>query len=100
METSHRSEDDGYRVDLIWMDPPPTNMTGRSMTGRNAAYLRELQSRPGEWALVNAGHDTWNHPLRASLARSGCDTATRTVVGANDVRTYDTYARWPEEAQS
>lgn len=69
---------------LRWEEPGAPNKWKR--------YVSELQSRPGEWALIAEGVTGLEAESgRTSLWRYGCQVSRRKVDGKG----YSIYARWP-----
>lgn len=74
---------------IEWTEPPAKKSAGGGR-GKYAAFVRELQAHPGQWARLQ-------HEARTAAAaqylriKFGCETTTRLAGNG-----FDVYARWPE----
>lgn len=71
---------------IRWGAPPPPKRS----TGHTDLVLEQLQSRPGEWAVVAVVKNNGHHVQ--AWRRRGCESVSRKTVDGD----VEIYARWPE----
>lgn len=71
-------------VEIIWREPPTED---RSKAG---VIIQHLKQFPGRWAMVQSGMKS--SAGAATFKDKGCEAMARR---AEDLKTYEIYARWP-----